>query len=69
MSIGEKLRLLRNKKTIAEVADAIGVTRSSYVKYERDERRPRDEVKVRIANYYGESIENIFFNEVSTKVD
>ena len=69
MSIGENLRALRNKKTIDEVANAIGVTRSSYVKYERDERRPRDEVKVRIAKYYGKSIENIFFDKVSTKVD
>lgn len=61
MTIGEKLKGLRGKKTIDEVASAIGITRSSYVKYERDERRPRDEVKVRIAKYYGKSVESIFF--------
>ena len=69
MSIGEKLRVLRNKKPISEVANAIGVTRSSYVKYERDERKPRDEVKVRIAKYYGKTVESIFFKDVSTKAD
>lgn len=61
MTIGEKLKGLRGKKTIGEVAEAIGVTRSSYVKYERGERCPRDEVKVKIAKYYGKSVESIFF--------
>lgn len=62
MSIGEKLKHLRKKKTISEVAKAVGVTESSYIKYERDERKPRDEVKVRIAKYYGKTVESIFFS-------
>ena len=61
MSIGAKLKQLRGKKSITEVAKAIGVTRSSYVKYERNERHPRDEIKVKIAHYYGKSVESIFF--------
>jgi transcriptional regulator with XRE-family HTH domain len=58
---GEKLRELRGIKGKKEVSNAIGISFSSYVKYERDERTPSDEVKVRIAKYYGKSVESIFF--------
>lgn len=61
MTIGQKLRKLRGKRTKQTVADAIGVSYSSYVKYERDERHPGDEVKKRIANYFGVSVQSIFF--------
>ena len=60
-TVGEKLRELRGTKGKKEVSDALGVSFSSYVKYERDERMPSDEVKVRIARYYGKSVESIFF--------
>lgn len=62
MTTGEKLRELRGSKSIAEVAEAIGVTRSSYVKYERNERYPRHEVMYRIAQYYNKTVDSIFFN-------
>lgn len=61
MTSGEKLRKLRGKKTKAEVAKAIGVSESSYVKYERDERTPSDFVKQKIADYFGRSVGYIFF--------
>jgi DNA-binding XRE family transcriptional regulator len=61
MSVGKKLRELRGNMTTEEVSNAIGVTRSSYVKYERDERVPRDEVKIRIADYYNTTVQSIFF--------
>ena len=61
MSFGSKLRELRGSKTKEEVANAINVTHSSYSKYEREERVPRDEVKIRIANYYGKTVQEIFF--------
>jgi transcriptional regulator with XRE-family HTH domain len=62
MSVGQKLRSLRGDKTQQFVADQIGVSLSAYIKYERDERGVRDEVKKRIANLYGLSIESIFFS-------
>lgn len=64
MSAGMKLRALRQKlkKTQKQVADEIGITKSALAMYERDERAPRDEVKVRIAAYYGETIQSLFFN-------
>ena len=62
MSTGAKLKELRGAKTQQEVADGIGITKSALAMYERDERIPRDEVKVRIANYYGVSVLFLFFN-------
>lgn len=61
MTIGKKLKALRGKKTQEEVAKDLGITKSALSMYERDERVPRDEVKVRIANYYNESIVSIFY--------
>ena len=62
MSTGAKLRELRGTKTQQDVADGIGITKSALAMYERDERIPRDEVKKRIADYYGVSILFLFFN-------
>lgn len=61
LTTGEKLVKLRGKKTKKEVAEAIGVSESSYIKYERDERTPSDSVKQRIADYYGRTVGFIFF--------
>ena len=61
LSAGEKLRKLRGKKSKREVAAAIGVSESSYIKYERDERSPSDQVKQKIANYFGRTVGFIFF--------
>ena len=62
MSTGAKLKELRGAKTQQEVADEIGITKSALAMYERDERIPRDEVKVRIAEYFGVSLLYLFFN-------
>ena len=62
LTTGQKLRKLRGKRSKAEVAAAIGVSESAYVKYERDERNPSDIVKQRIADYYGRKVGSIFFS-------
>lgn len=61
MKVGEKLRQLRGAKTQEEMARELGITKSSYAMYERDERVPRDEVKVRIADFFGVSVQELFF--------
>lgn len=61
MTAGEKIQKLRGNRKKQIVADAIGVSYSSYVKYERDERRPSDDVKKKIAKFFGVSVESIFF--------
>lgn len=60
-TVGKRLRALRGIRTKKQVAEAIGVSFSSYVKYERDERKVNDDVKIRIAKFYGKSVESIFF--------
>lgn len=69
MSIGTKLKALRimKKSTQQEAAANIGITKSALAMYERDERIPRDEIKIRIADYYGESVQSIFLVHKSTK--
>ena len=61
MSIGAKLRELRGEKTQEQVAREIGITKSAYAMYERDERVPRDEVKKKIANFYHTTVGFLFF--------
>ena len=58
---GEKLRKLRGNRTVEEVANAIGVSRSAIVMYESEERIPRDEIKMRLALYYKKTVQYIFF--------
>lgn len=58
---GTILRKLRGAKTQEEVANDLGITKSSWAMYERDERIPRDEVKVRIAKYFGKSVQELFY--------
>lgn len=67
MSIGKTLRTMRGSRTQSEVAEALGITKSSYAMYERDERIPRDEIKVRISNFYGVSVQELFFNRYEHK--
>ena len=53
MTIGEKLVALREGRSQKEVAEALGISQSALCQYETDERVPRDEIKVRLSNYYG----------------
>lgn len=56
------LKILRADRTVEEIAREIGVTPASWEMYERGERVPRDEVKIRISEYFGLSVDTIFFN-------
>ena len=60
-NIGKKLRTLRGSRNISEVAEVVGVVPSAISMYEAGERIPRDNVKVKLAHYYGVSVESIFF--------
>lgn len=59
--IGNRLIALRGEKSRAEVAENIGVSVSALQMYENGERIPRDEIKIRLANYYNQTVESIFF--------
>ena len=60
-TIGKRLVHLRGEKSRIAVAEAIGVSVSALQMYENGDRIPRDEIKVRIAEYYGQTVGSIFY--------
>ena len=60
--MGQKLALLRGNKTLAEVANDLRISKSALAMYETGRRIPRDQIKIRIAEYNGKSVAYIFFN-------
>ena len=63
--IGKRLVSLRGARRREEVAKAVGVSFSALCMYETGKRIARDEVKVRLADYYGVPVESIFFAGMS----
>ena len=61
--IARTLRILRGEKSRREVAEAIDGTFSALQMYENGSRIPRDETKVKIAQYFGKTVGEIFFDE------
>lgn len=59
--VGGRLRELRGKIPMQTVADANGISVSALGMYETGKRIPRDEIKVRLAQYFGTTIEALFF--------
>lgn len=59
--IAEKLRELRGDRPLREVADAIGTTVMAVSLYESGQRIPKDEIKVKIARFYGVTVDSIFY--------
>lgn len=59
--IARRLRQLRGDRSRLEVCKAVKIGLSALSMYENAERIPRDEVKIRFANYFGCSVETIFF--------
>lgn len=65
MTIAERLVELRGEKSREQVAEAVNVSVSAISMYENGQRIPRDEIKVRLADYYGTTVQDIFFNSKS----
>lgn len=61
VDIGKRLIELRGNRTQEEVAKANDISVSAIGMYERGERIPRDEVKIRLAEYYKTSVQSIFY--------
>ena len=62
VAIGKKLKKLRGDVAQRKVAKDINISASALAMYETGKRIPRDEVKLRLSEYYGVSIEFLFFN-------
>ena len=62
---GKRLREIRSKHgiTAKQLAEEIGSTEASICAYERGIRDPYDEIKVRIANYFDMTVQELFFNK------
>lgn len=58
---GTRLRRLRGARRQADVAEAVGVTTMAISQYESGQRMPQDKIKVRLANYYEQPVEQIFY--------
>lgn len=61
MTIAERLVKARGDRRREDVAAAVGVSLSAVAMYENGERIPRDEIKIRLATYYGTTVQELFF--------
>ena len=61
MTFSENLRLLRKARGLKqqELADQLGISLRAYQYYERNEREPQLSVLVRIADYFGISLDEL----------
>lgn len=69
MEIGRRLRVLRGKKTLQTVSNETGLGVSALTMYELGQRMPRDEAKIILSEYYGISIDALFFAQSFTKCE
>lgn len=60
--IGEKLKDLRGVRSREELANSLGISISAIAMYEKGERIPRDEIKLKYAKFFKKSVESIFFD-------
>lgn len=59
--IGKRLRVLRGSKTLETVGKDLNVSAMAVSLWERGERIPNDEMKVKIAVYYNTTVNGLFF--------
>ena len=69
MNTAERLVKARGKRSRAEVANAVGVSLSAMSMYENGERVPRDEIKVKLADYYKTTVQKLFLTQKVTISD
>ncbi|WP_346662775.1 helix-turn-helix transcriptional regulator [uncultured Merdimonas sp.] len=68
-AIANRLVELRGNRSQEEVAKAVNISTSALSMYENGSRVPRDEIKIRLAAFYGKSVQYIFFNKNDTNRD
>jgi DNA-binding XRE family transcriptional regulator len=62
VKIGERLRNLRGDQPREAVALAVGVTAQAVANYETGARIPADEIKLRLAEHFGKTVQEIFYD-------
>ncbi|PGO67367.1 helix-turn-helix transcriptional regulator [Bacillus cereus] len=66
--VAENLINLRNGRSREEVAKAVGISISTLQMYENGQRIPRDNIKIKLANFYGVTVQAIFFDSEQHEV-
>lgn len=66
--VAQNLIRLRNEKSREEVARAVGISVSTLQMYENGQRIPRDNIKIKLANFYGVTVQTIFFDSEQHEV-
>jgi putative transcriptional regulator len=67
--VAENLINLRNGRSREEVAKAVGISISTLQMYENGQRIPRDNnIKIKLANFYGVTVQIIFFDSEQHEV-
>ena len=61
MSTAERLRRARGETPRKEVSEAVGISVSALMMYENGKRIPRDNIKIKLANYYHKPIAELFY--------
>ena len=61
MTLADRLIQARGKQSREEVAKAVGVSLSAITMYETGARVPRDEIKVKLADYYETTVQALFY--------
>lgn len=60
-SVGARLIAARGNRNRKTVADAVGISVSALAMYETGHRIPRDEIKVKLAEFYKKSVQSLFY--------
>ena len=63
MAVSKRLIDARGEKPQRVVAAAVNISVSALGMYESGKRIPRDDIKERLADYYGTTVGSLFFNE------
>lgn len=66
--VAKNLINLRNEKSREEVARAVGISVSTLQMYENGQRIPRDNIKIKLAKFYGVTVQTIFFDSEQHEV-
>lgn len=61
--IAKRLKQMRGSKTQLEVSNEVGIKQNTYAMYETGKRIPSDENKIKLAKYFGTTVQQIFFDE------
>lgn len=67
--VAERLKRARGNIPRETVAQAVGITVSAISMYENGQRIPRDEIKVKLADYYHTTVQALFYDGCVTNRD